>query len=538
MSKGKQGQRLMTGALILTVAGLVSKMINTLFKLPLADRIGESGLSYYYNAFNIYNIFLSLFLGGVAATISKLVSEKYAQEKYDEAHQIFKYMMGLLLFIGAVSTVLIYAFDEQIILLAGWAPDFIYTVRAFAITPLFLAVIGGLRGYFQGMQDMKPAGLSQIADASLKVAVGMLLVEFVLGRGGNIAQAAGGAAWGAVIGTIASMSVLLIYYLFYLKRIKERIGSQRVKGQPVKRKAILHHMIWIAMPIALGASNIIFFDIIDGGTIIRNLVASGFAEEVAITISGKKSVVTTFINIPIVISTAIVVSVIPAISEAKTLGHVEQMNKKIDIVSRFAFLVALPATIGIMALSKPLVAWFFPDSAGSWALVALGSICILFIIMAQSYTAVLQGVGKIHVPLKILGMTVAIKLILNLVLINESLTMTGVFLASIIAYAFQAVANYYQVHKATGFKLNSGFILKVLVSGIGMGAVAYFSYKGLLRYNLHSGLLAMIPVGIGALTYGILVLVLGVLDEEDWAFLPMGPKLYEILIKLKLVRNK
>lgn len=527
----KQTTKFVTGALILTGAGILSKFVNMFFKVPLHANIGDAGLAFYYAPYPIYTIFMALFLGGVAAAMSKLVSEKLAFNKYDEAHEIFKYMMKILICLGTISSIGLIIFGETIVKLAGWDLQTIYTLRGMSLSPLILAIIGGFRGYFQGMQDMKPAAFSQVIESILKVFIGIFLVRLLLGNGYSIAHGAGGAAWGLTIGSIAAMLFLLVYYKQYQKKIDEKMLAQPVNESRISKKDILMHLWWIAIPIAIGAACYTFINLVDSFTIIRGLTDLGFDYESANVLMSQKIKADTFINIPMVISMALVVSIIPAISEAKALKDEAMVMKKIDITTKIAYLIALPATFGVMILAKPLLEMiFFADPSGE-ELLKIGSLCILFITMAQCYTAILQGVGKIYNPLLNLVIVVSVKILINRALINEALTVKGAMIGSITAYALLALLSYYQVRKYTGYKIGIGLLIKGMLSAGIMASVTFLCKSILLNLHIHIAITTVVSVGIGVCVYGVSVLVLKIVSEEDYEYLPMGSIIYKIIRK-------
>ena len=95
--------KLVKGAAIIGMAGVIVKVLGAFFRIPLANWIGDTGMSYYGFAYSIYGALLVLSTAGLPVAISRLVSENIAQHKYKNAHKVFHVSFRLMLVIGTVS---------------------------------------------------------------------------------------------------------------------------------------------------------------------------------------------------------------------------------------------------------------------------------------------------------------------------------------------------------------------------------------------------------------------------------------------------
>lgn len=79
------------GALIATIAIILSKILGVLYVIPFYNIIGENGGSLYGYAYNIYNFFLIISSAGIPLAISKITSEYNTLGKMKEKTYMFKY---------------------------------------------------------------------------------------------------------------------------------------------------------------------------------------------------------------------------------------------------------------------------------------------------------------------------------------------------------------------------------------------------------------------------------------------------------------
>ena len=87
---------------ILAIAGIVTKIIGFLYRIPMANIMGNEGNCLYSAAFGIYNIALTLSSYSMPMAVSKLISERIAQKRFKDAQKlfsraiIFAFLMGLI----------------------------------------------------------------------------------------------------------------------------------------------------------------------------------------------------------------------------------------------------------------------------------------------------------------------------------------------------------------------------------------------------------------------------------------------------------
>lgn len=143
------------GAAILGIAGLLVKIIGAVYRIPLANIVGESGMAYYEVAYPYYSWLLVISSAGLPTAISKLVSERIALGDIVGAKRVFRAALRLLFVIGIVTAVLLFVLSSPIANLSGAAPAR-YSLMALSPALLFVSVMCAYRGYLQGMQCMTP----------------------------------------------------------------------------------------------------------------------------------------------------------------------------------------------------------------------------------------------------------------------------------------------------------------------------------------------------------------------------------------------
>ena len=175
---------LVKGAAVLAAAGIVVKLLGAVFRIPLANLIGTVGMANYSPAYSLYSFLLVFATTGLPVAISKMVSERYAIGQFREAERVFRLSRTLMTAIGVIGFCVLMFLAKPIAELIN-VPGSAMSMQATAPALLLVPLMASYRGYFQGMQEMRPTAVSQIVEQLFRVAFGLLLII-----GGNMIKEA------------------------------------------------------------------------------------------------------------------------------------------------------------------------------------------------------------------------------------------------------------------------------------------------------------------------------------------------------------
>jgi len=531
-----RGQSFIKGAAILGAAGALVKILGAIYRIPLSNIIMDEGIGYYQTAYPFYILLLTLSTAGIPVAIAKLVSEKRALGDYRNAHKVFQVaLVGL--FFGGIITSLVVALGARNIVGYLGNPNAYYALIALVPALFFVPIMGAFRGFFQGRQSMVPTALSQVIEQLFRVITGLGLTYLLLGYG--IPIAAGGASFGGSTGAIAGTAVIVFIYFKYRKTMKAEIELSKIKSEyPVKQ--IVRDLLLIAVPITMGSAISPTMDTIDAAIVLRRLQYIGYSVEMSNSLYGHlKGMAQTLINLPQVFSMAIAMSLVPAISDAKTRKAKGEVEDLITSGIRITLLIGLPAAFGLFVLSKPIIALLYykntPEAISSvGTLLSYLAFGVIFLTLVQTLTAMIQGLGKPFVPVKNLFIGAVAKIILTFVLTGiPSINVKGAAISTVTAYAVAASLDLRYIVKVEKIKLNVKKIMtKPLLSAIGMGVVARVSYE-LFQGFIGSSKATIVGVGVGAIVYFALLIITGALTREDLELMPKGKKIGRLIDKYK-----
>lgn len=523
-------QTLIKGAAVLAAANILVKLIGVFYTIPLARLIGAEGMGLYSSAYQIYLWLFIISTTGLPIAISKLVSEEFALGNVSEAHRVFKVSLGLLTLIGLISSIALF-------LCSGLILDAIGTERAYLcliyISPslFFVAIISAFRGYFQGMQNMVPTAVSEIAEAIGKAAFGLTLAYFLFKKG--IEYSSAGAILGVSLGELLGMLCLFVIYYSCKEKIWMKIRYAKEIKNRQSTRTITKKLINIAVPITLGASVFSISSIIDLTMIMRRLEEIGFSETYAIKLYGYLSGFAYKIySLPITIIIALSVSIVPVIAGSYIAKNMRTIRTVIQTSLRMVFIFSVPAAIGIGVLSAPILKLLFNDSNASSMLMIL-SIAIIFTSVVHVSGAILQGIGHVMVPVKNLLIGAIIKIVLNYVLVGiPAINILGAPISTTICFMVVSILNLTHMKKIIKIEYDIfNMVIKPLFASIIMGIVVITAYNKTMFIWHQNSISIFLSIFIGMLAYGISIISIGGLRKKDLEMLPFAGKLSRYVYK-------
>lgn len=525
------------GAAILGIAGFLVKILGAIYRVPLGNMIGDTGMGYYQTAYPLYTLMFAISTAGLPIAIAKLVSEKRAIGDYRGAQRVFKVAFIGLIMGGILTSAFIFIGAKFIVDKLGNSNAY-YAMIALAPALLFTPVMSAFRGYFQGRQDMTPTALSQIIEQFSRVSVGLILVTLFLRFDKGLPMAAGGASFGASAGALLGTITILYIYSKRKKKIRREIRkSPRFKRESTKK--IIKNILAISIPITIGASIIPLFGTIDVAIVMRRLQSIGYTEIEASGLYGQLTgMAQTLINFPQVFSVAIAASLVPAISTAFAKRDYREIKKTATSGVRVTLLIGLPAGVGLFILATPIIKLLYfgnplevQESAGQ--ILKVLSFSVIFLTLVQSLTAILQGIGKPFIPVRNLFVGVLVKVVVVYILTGiPAINIKGAAISTIIAYIIAATLNFIAVQRYTKIRFNIlNMIIKPIMSVTVMAFIVWITYN--TTYTIIGNKLAtVISIALGGLSYGLALLKTGTITSRDFDLIPGGAKLS---IKLKRI---
>ncbi len=523
-------QTFLKGSIILGGSALIAKLLGAAFKIPLTNLLGGTGMGYFSCAYGLFLPLYAVLVTGLSTAVAKPVAVCAAKGDFDSALRIRSAARRSFFLIGLLGTAAAFLCAAPFTKLSAESREAYPAVLMIAPAILMSCLTAVERGYCEGLCNMYPTGISQAAEALVKLLSGLLLCHLALQTdslppllAGFSRESIGAAA--AVLGVTLSTAAGWLCMLPFSRRTGRRTPS--ADGESTMRIFLM--LLRIMIPVALGALASNLTSLIDLVTVmhgLRRLLSENPAdfyagtqlpqeipaEEAAAFVYGSfMGLSVTIFNLVPSLTNMFAKSALPCAAQAIAAGD----QKKASSCARQSLLLtaiaAIPAGCGIFVLSEGILRFLYPSRTAEIAAAAAplqalapGVICLSLVFPVFS---LLQAAGRADLPVKIMLPGIAVKLLGNLLLLPQAY-MTGAAAATSLCYLLILILALYALRRVLGFPLQLGTsLLRIGYAGAMCAAAAWLMYDLL---PLHGTLRFLLALGTAAAVYaGLLLLTMG-----------------------------
>lgn len=510
------------GALILTIAGVLGRMLGALYRIPFNRIVGEEGAALYGLSYSLYSLLFALSTAGIPLAVSKMVAVYEERGEHGESVRLLKAAFMMLAAIGIVVALFVFTQADWIARTVFNEPAAALSLRTLSPAMLFSCLMAVLRGYFQGHQQMVPTAISQILEQFFRV--GVIFIALFLLAGQALPTIVAGASFGSAVGTIIGFTFLAIYFAHYYR--SNHPANIVTPEERESTAAMLKQLVIYAIPISIGALVLSITQFIDSTMDIGCLEASGMAHAEALVQYGYlASYAMPIINLLFIITSAISSSLVPTIANLYELKDGDGVQHNVRTSILLTVIIMLPAAAGLATLGTPICALLY-NNAASGAALSYVAFAVVGIGVYQVSSGALQGLGHVYIPMASLIIGALLKIGLNYVLLTRAgADIRMAALATVIAFAVAALHNLYQVGRIVGWKWFSlkQLIIKPVVSMLAMAACVTLVK---LALGGSAFLATACGVVVGVIVYFAVLFVIGGIDRDTLEKFPkIGPKL-------------
>lgn len=578
-------QNFLQGALILSVAAIIVKVIGAIYKIPLMNIIGGEGFGYYNTAYTIFTPLYTIATAGIPVAVARMVSECVTLGRYRDVRRIFQLSMTCFLVTGTAGS-LIMLFGSKF--LAGTVcgnPGAFLPVIILSPAVFFLCMTSAYRGYYQGLRNMYPTAVSQVVEAVIKVVIGLALTVLVTTLGFSEAAKSGKflgidlgisaeglsetsalapvAASAAIAGVMISTMVGMIYLMVHYHFKGDGITQPELYDAPeaTSKKKLLKTLVTISVPVCLATLSTNITNLIDlvslmnrmeyairldhftvlemySGLLPEGLELEGIPNYLYGVYSGMP---VTLFNLVPTIAMTFGTAALPNVAAAWTSHNRHRIKNSVDTVLRLTTLIAVPAGIGLSVMSHEILSLLYPlrmnEVEIASPLLRVMGITVIFVCTCASCHSILQGIGKERLPLIFMLVGATVKLAVNYVFVAiPSLNIQAAPYGSLVCYILIMIINIIAINRYAQIRINlyATFLLPIFCGALcGIGAkVSYYLFDIILSERLST----VLAIGVAAAIYGLSILLTKGITKKDFLMIPKGEKIAKVLEKLHLLR--
>lgn len=544
MKEKKKKNTFAKNVLMLMFSQVLIKLLGLIYRLAITNvkGFGDVGNGYYSAGYQVYAVLLIISSQGIPGAVSKLVSNKVAKGKYNEAHRVFKVSMVVFGIIGFIASLLLLLSANFVSSKILNVPDVSYVLKVLSPAIFFVCVSAVIRGYFAGLGTMKASSVSQALEQLFNCVLTITFVYALVGKEPYIMAAGGNLS--TTLAILISFSYLIVFYKKNIKEWREESDDVVITTKEENKKMV-KMIIATAIPLTVGSVISVVTSFIDTVTVSNciQIAYSGILkskillEKEAMRLTGILSKVDTLVNLPLAVNLSFYSALIPEITAAISKKDFKSASKKISFSISSSLLILIPCAIGFIVLADPILKMLYPNASDGAHILQIAAVTMVFVGINHTIQGSLFGLGKMYTPALALLIGCVIKIGLNLVLItNPNINIYGAVISSFICQFVVFMIVYITMKRNIKVKFEPvKHIVKPLLAGLIMGAVIFFInylFNGVIRNSI----LTIINIMIGAVVYLISVFALKILSKDEILMLPKGEKIYNLLVKLKFYK--
>ena len=518
---------------ILAMAGVIARLIGLIYRVPMQRTIGDAGMGYYSAAFQIYSLMLIISSYSLPVAVSKLIAGYTARDEYKNAKRIYNCSMLFACFTGGITCLIVFFCAD---FLAGLIklPKSAIALRILAPTLLVVAIMGVMRGFFQGNGSMVPTAASQLVEQIINAIVSVVAAKFLFDYGLGVsgllrdddyaaAYGAAGGTLGTSAGALAGLICLIIVYLISKRDFNYRVRHDENRHSDTFGR-MLFALILTVLPVLLSTTVYNLSDILDQGIFNYVMDTKGLSEVKAEhwgIFSTKYKVLT---NVPVALASAVCSSMMPSLTGCIRREEYKIARRKVSLAMRFTMILSIPCAVGLAVLGKPIISTLFQGEVDIPAtMLKIGSIAVVFYSMSTLSNGVLQGIDKLNIPVRNAAIALVLHVgILYFMLDVFNMGLYGVVISCVLFALIMCILNWLAIRKYLNYQqeIVRTFVIPT-VSSIFMGLVAWLS-NFLISKALSSFVSLVISIALSVCVYFVVLIKLKGVKEKEIRSFPGG----------------
>lgn len=521
------------GFLILSMAGILGKILSALY-VPLLNRIiGPNGYGIYAAGYDIFVFLIAVTSLGAQPAITKVVTELRAIGNHKDALRAMKIARKYLLIIGVLTSIVFMAVSMPLANILGKSRSglsFMFLAPAIALA----SILAAYRGYMQGIEDMQSLAVSSIIEQLVNVILSLVFAFLLFNMTGKLEWGSAGGTIGTSLGAI--VAIIYIIYMYEKKDYQEEAYSLDRSRKKVSDKRIVKKLIRYGLPITLVAAIQNAAGIVDVITMGNRLSFAGFNKDQADTMYGILNQYKTLIYVPLTIVTALGTSIFPRIIQAFVERDKKELRRQMNYSFRLTYIITIPSTFGLAILSKEIFELLFRQSTG-YELLMFGSAALILMSVTTIQNVILQGISKFYLIMATASLGLFAKFLANYFLVGiADINIMGAVIGNFLAFGIPAVINHIKLQQTFKVKipiirqaivpLISSIIMSFTIIFIRIPIVRLFSIIG-VEGKIVTIIITAILIALGGIVYLVVMVYFGGIRKVDLDMI--SPKLYRLM---------
>ncbi|WP_010632669.1 oligosaccharide flippase family protein [Sporolactobacillus vineae] len=510
----KESRRIWHGAVVLTIAALLVKLMSAVYRMVYQNFAGDIGFYAYQQIYPFYAFAVAIGGIGFPIVLSKYIAEAEKENGNDPERVRRHGLIALILFCGVLFA-LLSLFAGPLTLLMG-DPRLGPLLRTVSLVYLFVPFVAVLRGSFQGAgENMVPTACSQIAEQAVRVSLIIGLSWYLFLNQSDAYQFGMAAAAGSAAAPVAAF-IVLVYFAQ-----KHRMRPVRLFSAPPDW-LLIREMLTGGCLFSVLAMPLFVFQLADALTVIPLLHQAHIPDPRAS--KGIYDRIYLLTQFGIIAATSLTASIVPGLARLAVRRKRVEMQRQARLAIRISAVFGLSSSVGLAVLSREVNTMLFRNDEGSFTFGML-AFTLLTLSLILSASGILESAGKPWLPFFFLLAGALLKLLGNYLLIPR-FAISGAAAATLLATLLTVVLDFLCLRRLSLIGPLSFRKLIRLSAAIMIMAASVLLWRQWLTgwmvpSRLSATFIALSGTALGGLVFLILILFFHYFSPGDLLRLPL-----------------
>lgn len=489
------------GTIILTLAGIITRLIGFFNRIFLANLIGTRELGIYQLIFPIYIVAFSLSCQGIALSLTKLVSEYISKGKHSTAKKIFNTALTISLLLGILTSILIFINSDFLAIKILKTDECIVCLRILSIAIPFICIKGIINGFFLGLKNSAISATSLLIEQVARVGGIYIVYAFITNHQLKNASLA---VCGIVIGEICACLYSISAYIIHMNKLKNTAVTNEEVGLLYVFKVLLKDCV----PLTINRLSLTLMQSFEAILIPSMLMLYYKDSNLALALYGTLTgIALPFIMFPSTITNSLSTMLLPTVSSANASKDVTSIGNITGKSLHFCILIGCFSTIVFLVFGKELGYVVFGSHQAGDLLYMMSLLCP-FIYVSTTLSSILNGLGKTTLNLIYFVISVSIR-ICFIIFIIPRFGISGYLWGLLLSYLVLTLLVLLSIKKRISIDFNPMKSILIPLFYLIAGIVAvYFIYIKLLAIVSFKPLILLgICLTIYLIYYGLIIFI-------------------------------
>ena len=404
---------ILKGTLILTIAGIATKLLGFYNRIFLTRLIGVKELGIYQLIFPMYLLAFSICCQGIATTLTKQVSYYIGKKCPDDAKKVFRYSLGLSFCLSIAVSIQLNLLAYPVCLYILKNTDCTQLLKIITLAIPFVCIKACINSYFVGIDKPGYQGASHFIEQIFRIGTAYILAAFWTADKLNARLA----VISVVAGEICATALAIIIYKYHVFKTKKTAANVNITTNTDCSDSIMKSLLRDAVPITVNNVMFTLFSSLEAILMPAMLFYYYNDSDIAMEMFGiVTGIVVPFLLFPSTITTSLSTMLLPAVSYANARHDRRAIKSALTNSILFCLMLGACAWLFYQIFGEFACRIAFESETAGTLLKKMSFMCPL-IYLSGNLSAIMNGLDKAFQNLMYNIISIVIRILFSVTLV-------------------------------------------------------------------------------------------------------------------------